>query len=209
MKRKILFSALLLGMILFNNQSESLAATTATQNITATLGTVKSVTATGTALTSGITELGATDTQMNPSFRITSNTPQDLTLKATVSTFEGNTPNVLFTQGGNYYVAVGNTNSASQKPTDDAVTNNILSGSPTADQNANIIAYQITPPTNVVGKITFTYNASHYWDVAVVKNGTYNTNWIIPAGGALDQTYSGDDEAGPYVATYTMSFTTP
>src|SRR5574344_1404664 len=124
-------------------------------------------------------------------------------LQATANTTTGNV-NAFSGNGTTNYITLTN---STVLPTATAVTN-AQSASPVVASNANAITYPITNPTNTTGVITYTWNnTSQYWNIALTNKGNLTQTYTIPAGAAKTGTYSGDDEAGSYLATITLSFT--
>lgn len=206
MTKKYLLSAFILsGVVLLGLTQSAQAATTASQTCTAVLGSTKSVAANGGNIASTINDTGNLVTAFAPAFLITTNnsSSQAMTLQATTTTTTGNV-NAFSGDGTTDYITLSNN---TVLPTAAAVTN-AQSTSPVVTSNANVITYPITNPTNTTGVITYTWNSSgNYWNINLTNKGNLNTIYTIPAGAAKSGTYSGDDEAGNYQATITLSFT--
>src|SRR5574344_2899779 len=206
MNKKILLTALILtGIFSMTMNQGAKAATTASQTCTAVLGTTKSVATNGGTIASTIDDSGNLVTAFTPSFVITTNnaSSQAMTLQATANTTTGNV-NAFSGNGTTNYISLTN---STVLPTATAVTS-AQSTSPVVTSNANVITYPITNPTNTTGVITYTWNTTNsYWNIALTNKGNLYPVYTIPAGAAKTNTYSGDDEAGNYQATITLSFT--
>lgn|SRR5574344_518422 len=206
MNKKLLTSALILtGLMTVGLTQQVKAATSASQPVTATLGTTKSVQANGGTITSTINDDGNLVTALTPTFLIITNTAasQAMTLQATANTTTGNV-NAFSGNGTTNYITLTN---STVLPTAAAVTN-AQSASPAVTSNANVITYPITNPTNTTSVITYTWNnTNQYWNIALTNKGNLNQTYTIPTGAAKSGTYSGDDETGSYTATITLSFT--
>ncbi len=104
------------------------------------------------------------------------------------------------------YILLGN-NSPAKYPTTNAV-NNIKNGTPTASNNANVIAYPINNTLNNLNSAVLTNNPTYGGLCYIVKTGTSKNGTIIQTVGStpLSNTYSiVNDRAGIYQATITFS----
>jgi len=150
------------------------------------------------------TDTGALSTSLNPGFTITTNNrgEKELTLSAKANT-STTTQNAIFNIGSARYIIL--TNNTVLPPI--ASLTDIKTGSPTAANNSNAIAYAINDPTNIPGQLSVAYNSGNKnWDLEVTHRGSTSTSVTIPSGTPLSGTYSSDDEAGSYKATITLSF---
>src|SRR5574344_1543835 len=206
MNKKILLTALILtGIFSMTMNQGAKAATTASQTCTAVLGSTKSVATNGGTIASTIDDSGNLVTAFTPGFVITTNnaSSQAMTLQATANTTTGNV-NAFSGNGTTNYITLSN---STILPTAASVTN-AQSASPVVTSNPNVITYQITNPTNSTGVITYTWNSTNsLWNIALTNKGNLAQTYTIPTGAAKSGTYSGDDEAGSYQATITLSFT--
>lgn len=204
MKKKILTTLLLAGVITLGSAQMGFAATTATQTLTASLGTMKKVMTNGGTISSSIdTDTGNLVTTFSPGFRIQTNTNSALGLTLTSTCVGGSTQNAIYDRSGTRYIILAN---ATVPPTDAAI-GDCKQATPTAAQNANAISYAVTEPSDIAGQLDYTYNATNAnWDVSLTHKGQTDTSLSIPAGAAATNTYSYDDEAGTYTAAVTLSF---
>ncbi|MCI1272902.1 MAG: hypothetical protein LKG27_00510 [Clostridiaceae bacterium] len=206
MNKNLVITALsLVAIMSIGTMQPSKAATTASQIVTATLGTTKAVQTNGGTISSTIDDSGNLVTALSPSFLIITNTAasQAMTLQATANTTTGNV-NAFSGNGTTNYITLTN---STILPTAASVTN-AQSASPVVTSNPNVITYQITNPTNSTGVITYTWNSTNsLWNIALTNKGNLAQTYTIPTGAAKSGTYSGDDEAGSYQATITLSFT--
>lgn len=207
-KRALLSTFLFAGILALSMPQKAQAALSASQTVSGTLALVRSVTTNGGTLTSVIDPTtGNLNTTLNPGFTIQTNThaSQPMTLKATLTDSSGPGVNALFGNGTIDNIILANT-AAGSVPLTTAITD-IKSGTPTPANNANAIAYQVTNPANIGGQLTYTWNnGGQYWDAALTHTGNTNTALIVPAGPAVANTYSIDDEVGTYQAIVTLSF---
>lgn len=208
MKQRLLSALLFASVLALGTIKEVHAAISASQTVSGTLALVQSVTTNGGTLTSVIDPTtGNLNTTLNPGFTISTNThaSQAMTLKATLTDQSGSGVNALFGNGTIDNIILANT-AVGSIPLHTAITD-ITGGSPTPANNANAIAYQVTTPANIGGQLTYTWNnVGKYWDAALTHSGNTNTAFVIPAGPAVANTYSTDDEVGTYQAIVTLSF---
>lgn len=207
MKKKLLLSALIAGAILVGNSNQSFAADNASQTVTATLGLLKKVTATGTALSANIDpDSGDLDAAMTPAFQIQTNraTNQNMYLKGECVDDSG-TVNAITGTGatGGTYITLTN---AAVIPTNTAVID--AQGTPTdPDNNPNVILYGINAPANVGTDLVYTWvGAQNRWNAVLAKKGKTDTSITIPKGSPKANTFNEQDEEGGYQATITLSF---
>lgn len=203
MKRNIILSALILLAGL--SGQNCIAATTASQTCTGTLGIMKQIITNGGGINSTIdVDTGALVTSFSPAFRITTNTNSSQTLHLSSSmNYSGGSDYAIFDNSNIRYIILTNNNIL---PDSGAILD-IRAGSPTPANNANAIAYQVTEPTNQAGKLTYSWDYTNkYWTGTLTNKGNTDTALTIPAAGAVSGTYSSDDEPGNYQATITLSF---
>lgn len=205
-KKRVLLSAFLLtGVMAAGSLQGAFAADNASQTLTATLGTMKKVTTNGGTITSTIDpDTGNLQTAFSPGFRIETNTNSAQNLQLTsLLTYDSGTANAFYGDATTEYIILAN---QTVKPTLTAV-NDIKAGSTDPANNPNAIAYTVTPPSNILGQLTYTWdNTNKRWNASLTHKGKTDTSLTIPAGAAATNTYSGDDEAGSYQATVTLSF---
>ena len=205
-QKKVLLSALLIaGIVGLNAQNGALAATSASQTLTATLGVLKQVTTNGGTIASTIDpETGNLQTSFTPGFRIRTNTASSQTLDLYATCAGATTPNIqsFFEQGGTQYITLANTTVVPS----DAEVADAQAASPVDTQNANVIAYAVTPPSDIPGDLVWGAFGSNKWVATLTNKGNTDTSLTVPAGAARTNTYSGDDEAGSYVAVVTLGF---
>lgn len=149
-------------------------------------------------------ETGALSASFTPSFKMTVNNsrPKSLTLSATCQTQTGST-NAIFNIGTTKYIILTNNNVL---PPNTSITN-INGGTPIAANNQNAIAYSINDPTTIPGRLSATYNTTNKnWQLTLTRQGSTTTTITIPANLPLNNTYSFDDEPGPYQSTITLTF---
>lgn len=187
-------------MLLPNAKAEQ----TSAYYLTSSNPAVESVSGSGRNLTATIdTDTGLLSSALSPSFTILTNSPQTYTLTmSATNTTSGGTTNAIFAIGTTRYIVL--TNNTVLPNT--ASVNNITSGSPTALNNPNAIAYQVNNPTTTTG-LTATYNTTNKnWLLTLNRAGATNTSLVVPAAIPLTNTFSSMDEAGDYKATVTLSF---
>ena len=181
-----------------------LALNTPSDYFNATLPLVNSIAVTGGNFTTSIdVNTGALSAALNPQFTIStnSNSTQNLTASSTAN-IQGTTVNSIFNISTTKYIILTNTN---HLPAQSAI-DNIKSGSPSAANNPNAIAYQINDPTASTG-LTVTYNNTNKnWGLVLSKKGSTITAIAVPASTPLAQTYSILDQAGTYQATIILTF---
>lgn len=173
---------------------------------TATCPKTKSIVTNGGNINTTINiDTGVLSTNLNPGFLITTNSrdEEDLTLSATSQNL-GGTANAIFNIGASRYIILTN---STQLPPASAITD-IKTGTPTAANNPNAIAYTINDPATTAGQLSATYsNTNKNWRMVLTHRGNTTTSITIPAAtNPLTNTFSGDDEAGSYQATITLSF---
>ena len=204
-KLKVLSTLLFAGAFAISAQQGAYAALSASQTVTATLGTTRAVVTYGGNITSTIDDAGSLVTAFTPGFEIMTNSAasQALTLKATVVSSDAGVQDAFFGNGTADYIVLAND---TIKPTAAAITD-AKATTPVETANPNCIAYSVNNPSNIGGQLTYTWNVGgKYWDMTLTHKGDTYTSLTIPAGAARPLTYSGDDEAGAYKATITMSF---
>lgn len=201
MQKKILFSILIL--IFF--QRAVFARQTDPQYFSAAMCETRCCSFTGGSTTSSINpDTGALNTSIAPSFCMIRNRNRNtyLTLSATTA-YNGGTTNSIFDISTTKYIILTHSTSLPELP---SITN-IKSGSPSAASNPNAIAYQINDPASVPSRLNVSYDSTDKnWDLTLRKKGPTSSSITIPAGSALSETYSDDDEEGSYTATITISF---
>jgi hypothetical protein len=204
MKNKILISMLLLASIMAIETSKSaLAAPTASQTLTATLALLKKVETNGGTTNSTIDpDTGDLVTAFTPGFRIQTNTNAAQTLDLSATCTGGTTKQSFFEQGGTQYITLANTTVI---PTDTEI-DDAQAATPVDTQNPNVIAYPVTPPSNIPSDLVWGVFGSNKWVATLTNKGKTDTSLTVPAGAARPNTYSGDDEVGSYVAIVTLAF---
>jgi len=204
MKKHLLLSAILGGMIALSVAPMANAATTASQTVSATLAALKSIVGKGTGLTGTIDPDTGIVTALAPSFTITTNTSSALTLQLSATAPSSTTPQQALTNYAGHlgtYIVLANIT----VPALAAAITDITAG--TLASNANAIAFPFTPQATVAGQITIgTWNApGNYWPYTLTHKGNTDANNAI-SGTALASSYTTDDEPGTYQATITMAF---
>lgn len=197
---------LLIMLILASSFSTcAFGAQTTSQYFTGTLLVNNSVVFTGGSTTAAINvDTGVLNGSFSPSFRLNTNVIDDQSLALTVTAnTQSGTQNAIFNVAANKYVILTNSNVL---PPVNSLTN-IKTGSPTAANNPNAIAYAINDPVAVPGRLIVGYNTiGKYWDMSVSQNGNTDTSITVPGGAPFNNTYSFHDEPGNYQATVTLSF---
>lgn len=182
------------------------ASQTDPQYFIATLNVERSVSFLGGTINSTInTDTGALNTALNPAFLLTVNDTKshNLTITATANTQSGSV-NAIFNNSSVPYIILTN---SSYLPTTSAI-DDIKTLGPTAANNPNAIAYAITGPAPVSGKLTVSFNTtSNLWNLELKNKGQTKITVTVPAGSPFTNTYSIDDSAGGYTATITVTFT--
>ncbi len=181
------------------------AAQTATYYFSTTCPQTNSVTTNGgnTSATINV-DTGALSAAFTPAFMITTNSKnsQSLTLSAKANT-QGGLQNSVFNISSTNYIIL--TNSTTLPPISSLT--DIKSGTPTAANNPNAIAYQINNPAATAGKLSVTYNSTNKnWDLTLTNRGQTPTSVTVPVNTPLNGTFSTDDETGSYQAIITLSF---
>lgn len=196
--------ALFLPVIIATMNTSYALSNSATQTLQATLGTYLDITAQTQGATTTTTiapDTGNLAAPLVSKFKITLNTDeQDLYLQGNTTSSTGSV-NALFQQGGKTYVVFSNTTSG-KVPTQAAIAD-CKTASPTASNNANAIAYQITD-ISVDNSGSSSYNNSQNQYILNVNAGV--TTVITKAGTApYTNTYSFQDYAGTYQAVMTLT----
>lgn len=205
--KKLLLSTLLGSVIAFGLSQGAFAATSASQTITGTLAAMKQVVTNGGNITATIDpDTGTLSATFNPGFTITTNTnsAENMTLTAlcNTTTIAQNAFSGTGAPGATFITLTNNT----VLPTVAAVTD-AQSGSPTPASNADVITYGVTPPSNVVGQLVYTWDAVNIrWNAVLTHKGNTNTLLTVPAAAPKTNTFSFDDDPGSYQATVTLSF---
>lgn len=202
--KNLLPMIILASIIAFGTSRLAIAATSASQTITATLGINKKVVDNGGNLKARILPTsGNLDTALTPGFKITTNTSSALSLELGAFCDGDTTQNAVYDRGGSRLIILANT---TVRPTDAAISN-CKAALPTPSLNANAISYPITEPSNIAGQLTYVYNpAKALWDATLTHKGNTYTNLTIPAAAPLIGTFSEEDRDGYYLATVTLAF---
>ena len=198
----------LIYVLLFGNVC--FGATTFQQTLTTTVPASVNVTAINTGAATG-TINASTGNSSSPSasFRLQTNgadTNYTYVVQAKLLVSGGNQQNAYVQIGGLGYILLGN-NSPTNYPTPASV-NNITSGTPTASNNANVIAYPVTNTLTNLSSITLTNNPNYGGLCYIVKTGTAKDGTLVQTIGAipLANTYSNlNDRAGVYQAVVTFT----
>lgn len=203
MKKQLMLSLILGGLVAFSMASVANAATSATQTVNAGLAIKKSVVGKNTGLSGTIDpDLGSV-TAMTPSFIVSTNSGSTLGLHLSATApYNGATPEQALTSTGTYIVLANITAGAQATQ---AAIQDITGG--TLSSNANAIAFPFTPQATVAGTITLgTWdNTGKFWPYTLTHKGDTDVNNGI-SGTALGGTYTTDDEPGTYQATVTLAF---
>ena len=180
---------------------------TATQILQCTLGSYLDVTpetAGAVTETSIAPDTGNLDNALISKFKININTDsQELYLRATAATADTTNVNALFKQGSQTYIIFSNT-AAEKRPTASAIAD-CMTGTPSAANNANAIAYPISSVELDNGG-SATYDDVNNQYTINVKGGTTfatTTTGTTP----YTDTYSFQDNSGIYQATVTLTST--
>lgn len=202
MNKNIIYTTLLAALLL---SPSAFAASTNPHLMRGALEEVNSVAPNGGNIAANINDVtGALDAAFTPGFRITTNKDggsKDLTQSWTCNT-SGATQNAIFNDATYAYVILTNTDAL---PPVSSVTN-IKTLAPTPASNPNAIAYLINDPPNIIGTLQTEFvPADNNWKLHLSKQGITDTNQTIPAALPYTNTFSGDDEAGRYQATVTLS----
>lgn len=185
-------------------------ATTFQQQITTTVPAAVNITAINTAAAQGTID-AQTGNSSSPaaSFRLQTNgtdAKYTYVVQASLLSAGGSGVNAYAQISSQGYILLGN-NSPSMYPTTAAI-NNIKSGTPTASNNANVIAYPVTNTLNNLGSATLTNNAAYGGLCYIITTGTSSNGTLIQTLGAapLSNTYSiSNDRAGVYQAVVTFT----
>ena len=207
MKKKLLLSTALCGLMMFGMAQETKAATTASQTVTGTLGLIRIVVANGGTIASNIDENGNLVTAFSPAFRILTNrsSSQAMVLSATLTDQSGSGVNALYGNGTTNNLILANT-AAGEIPTAAAIAD-IKAGSADPDNNPNAIAYTVTNPVDVPGDLAYTWNnGNQNWDADLTNRGITDTELVVPSGAAVANTFNVQDAEGDYEAIVTLSF---
>jgi len=208
-KNMLLKTFLIIGIVIITASEATYAACspTASQTVTGTLGPLKQVVTNGGNLAAVIAESGgALSVDLNPGFRVTTNisTSQAMYLKAECNA--GGLVNALSGTGvaGDTFISLANQTVAA---TAAAVTDS-QAAIPIPANNANVIAYPVTPPTSQAGILVYTWNPGlKRWDANLTHKGITNTALTVPAGSIpKNDTFSTADAEGTYQAIITLSF---
>ncbi len=207
MKIKIL---ILIPLIFFASlacMQGALAATTASQTVTGTLGPVKQIITNGGNIAATIDPTtGSLSTALTPGFRMITNTnlSQNVRMTSTCNT-TGGAQNAFFGDGNTGTTFLVLTNSTIL-PTVAAVTD-AKSGGPTPAINAEAIVYAINKPADIPGHLAYTWdNVNKYYNAALTNKINTDTLLTIPAAAPRAGTFSTADSDGAYQATITLSF---
>lgn len=201
MKKKLLLGLIISGFAVLNTQSQSLAATSANQLVSATLATKQSVVAKGTSTGGTIDPDTGVLSSLAPSFTASTNKAgaQTLYLTAVAPTSGGNQQ--AFASSGTYLVLANIT----IVPAASSVTN-ITGGSPVATSNPNAIAFPFTPQPTKTGLTLGPWDGTNFrWPYTLAQKGDTDFD-NSTSGTPLTNTYSTDDEPGTYQATVTLGF---
>jgi len=206
-KLKLLSALLISGALAISASQGAFAATTASQTVTGTLGAMKQVVTNGGNIAAVIDpDTGTLSLAFTPGFTLTTNTnaAEPLTLTATCNTTT--LVQNAFSGDGNPGTTFISLTNNTILPTVAAVTD-AKSAAPTPANNADVIAYGVTPPTNIAGQLIYTWDAVNIrWNASLSHKGSTNTALTIPAATPKANTYSFDDDPGNYQATITLSF---
>lgn len=189
--------------LLFSTQ-HVFAATSASQTLNALLGNSREIVANGGNTTSAIHPSGNLTTTICPCFKVICSTSasQKLKMEATITDSSGPGVRAVYGDGINNYIILANTLHA---PTPAAIAD-IIAGSTNPANNPNAIAFQVSNPVSVPGKLVFTWNPARYWDAELTYCGEVSTILNIPAGTAAPNTYSNADLDGTYQAVIVFTF---
>lgn len=201
MKQKLLAALLIMGACCSINQAN--AATSATQTLSATLGSYVDISPDNTAVLTGTIDpnTGNLNQNLTSKFNIRLNSNTTLYLRATALS-STTTEQAFFKNGSNIYVTLANT---TNKPTVAAITN-AKSATPDDTQNANVIAYPITGVTmsGTSASVTPNYNATtNQYEIAALTGASGATTTISQT--VVPNTYSYLDTAGTYQAVVTLT----
>lgn len=200
------FNLLIVLILIFIFSPCVFSAQTNSQYFAAPLAPGDSVSANGGNITATIDiSTGALSAAFAPGFTMNTNnsgsSPQ-LNLTAT-ATSQGGSQNAIFDVSTIRYIILAN----STVPPPVSSFTDIKTGSPTAANNPNAIAYTINDPTAVATRSTVSYDSTgKFWVITLLKNGNTNTSITVPASTPFANTYSSDDEPGNYQAIITLSF---
>lgn len=204
--KKILIGIIFLTIL--GISKSSLAATTAEQVITGTLGPFRDVKTDGGNLSASIlANSGSLNTFINPSFKIRTNTSasQNLDLIANCVCSDGSA-NGFSDKGfpaGVKYIALAH---ESILPSVANVAN-ALSPSPSIALNPNVIVYPVTGPVDTVGQLVFTWQAgTQKYTGNLTHKGETPTQLVIPAGVVASGTFGINDSDGVYLTAVTLAF---
>lgn len=185
-------------------------ATTFQQTITTTIPAAVNITAINTSAAQGTID-AATGISSSPaaSFRLQTNgTDSNYTyvVQSTLLTSGGTSVNAYAQISSQGYILLGN-NSPALYPTTTAV-NNIKSGTPSAANNANVIAYPVSNTLTNLASATLTNNPTYGGLCYIVTTGTSKNGTLVQTVGSspLANTYSlTNDRAGIYQAVVTFT----
>lgn len=202
MNKKLILTTLL-GALLFS--PSSFAASTNPQNFRGGLEEINSVAPNGGIIDANIDPTtGALSVSFTPGFRITTNKDggnKELTQSWRCNT-SGASQNAIFNVASVPYVIL--TNNDALPPV--SSVNDIKTGAPTPASNPNAIAYSINDPPNIIGVLQTEFSPTdNDWKLHLSKQGPTDTSQTVPTTIPFANTFSGDDEAGRYQATVTLS----
>lgn len=198
---------LLIGIIIVTANKAAFAAcsSSASQTVAGSLPQLKQVVANGGNISATINETtGDLSAALTPAFRLTTNTSAPINVRMT-STCNTTTivQNAFSGDGGvgtTFLILTNNTVLPTIAAVDDA------KGAAVPAQNANVIAYAITPTALVPAELSYTWdNANQYYNGVLTHKGgtdTLLTTQTAPKAG----TFSIADVDGVYQATIILSF---
>lgn len=185
-------------------------ATTFQQTLTTTVPAAVSVTAINTSASQGTIEPAAgISSSPAASFRLQTNGADSnytYVVQSSLLTAGGTSVNAYAQIASNGYILLGN-NSPALYPAAAAV-NNIKSGTPSAANNANVIAYPITNTLTNLSSAALTNNPAYGGLCYIIQTGTSRNGTLVQTVGStpLANTYSiTNDRAGVYQAVVTFS----
>jgi len=212
MKKNVLLQTLLItGLVALSSSQVAFAngggcSSSASQTITGKLGPLKQVVTNGGNIAAVIDETtGVLSAALTPAFTLTTNTSSPIDVRMTSSCNTTTVPQNAFFGDGNtgstYLVLTNNTALPTVTAVDDA-----KAAVPAPAVNANVIAYGITKPADVAGKLVYIWdNPFQYYNASLTNKGGTNTLLNIP-GTPRPLTFSIEDVDGTYQSTITLSF---
>jgi hypothetical protein len=202
MNKHIIFTTLLAALVL---SQSAFAAQTPSYYLSGAAEETKCVKTNGGVINTTINcQTGVLEGSLTPGFLITTSSGGNkfLSMDITANTQTGFT-NAVYNDGTLAYVILTNTDSLPQLSS----VNNIKTLAPTPSLNPDAIAYHIIDPPNQTGVLETEFQpATNNWKLHLSKKGPVATLITIPAGSPYPNTFSGDDGAGRYQATVTLSF---